>query len=110
MVATPGISSGYWNARNRPAAARSSGAMSNRFLPLNSTSPAGRRVVGLAGEHIGQRRFARAVRAHDRMHLARIHGEVEAFENFLAVDLDVQIFDFKQRHRTAYPFYPAVFC
>ena len=32
------------------------------------------------------------------MHLARVHGEVEAFQDFLAVDLDVQILDFQQRH------------
>ena len=43
-------------------------------------------VVGLAGEHIGERRLARAVRAHDGVHLALVHGEVEAVEDLLAVD------------------------
>ena len=32
------------------------------------------------------------------MHLAGIHGEIETFEDFLAVDFDVQILDFKQCH------------
>ena len=39
MVATPGISTGYWNARNTPLAARSSGDISSRFSPLNRISP-----------------------------------------------------------------------
>ncbi len=39
MVATPGISTGYWNARNTPLAARWSGAISKRSSPLNSISP-----------------------------------------------------------------------
>ena len=95
MVATPGISSGYWKARNSPAAARASGPMSNRFLPSSSTSPAVGLIVGLAGEHVGERRFSRAVRAHDRVHLARLDDEIEALEDFLAVDLDVQVLDFQ---------------
>ena len=39
MVATPGISIGYWNARNTPLAARSSGSISSTFSPSSSTSP-----------------------------------------------------------------------
>ena len=39
MVATPGISIGYWKARNTPLAARSSGAMASRSSPFQSTSP-----------------------------------------------------------------------
>ena len=50
-----------------------------------------RRVVGLAGEHIGERRFAGPVRAHDGVHLAGIHREIETFEDFFAVDFDVQV-------------------
>ena len=39
MVATPGISSGYWKARNTPLAARSSGSISSTFSPSQRTSP-----------------------------------------------------------------------
>src|SRR6185436_4966936 len=39
MVATPGISIGYWNARNTPFAARSSGCISSTFSPSSRTSP-----------------------------------------------------------------------
>ena len=38
IVATPGISSGYWKARNRPAAARSSGSISSRFAAVEQAS------------------------------------------------------------------------
>jgi len=36
---TPGISIGYWNARNSPARARSSGDMARRSRPRYVTSP-----------------------------------------------------------------------
>ena len=39
VIETPGISTGYWNERNKPSWARSSGFISNRFLPLNQASP-----------------------------------------------------------------------
>src|SRR5437660_6041961 len=39
IVATPGISTGYWNARNTPLAARSSGSISRRSSPLNRIPP-----------------------------------------------------------------------
>ena len=69
MVATPGISSGYWKARNRPLAARSSGARLEHVLAVEQHLAFGHLVVVLAGEHVGERRLARAVRAHDGVHL-----------------------------------------
>ena len=39
MVATPGISIGYWKARNTPLAARSSGAMASTSSPFQVTEP-----------------------------------------------------------------------
>ncbi len=39
MVATPGISIGYWKARNTPLAARSSGAISRMLSPFQRMSP-----------------------------------------------------------------------
>ena len=38
-IDTPGISTGYWNERNNPSRARSSGFMASRSLPLNNTLP-----------------------------------------------------------------------
>ena len=55
----------------------------------------GDRVVGLAGEHMGERRFARAVGAHDGVHLALLDRQIETVEDLLAVDLDVQVLDFQ---------------
>src|SRR6266446_2356547 len=39
MVATPGISNGYWKARKRPRAARSSGGSARMSSPSSNTSP-----------------------------------------------------------------------
>ena len=68
------------------------------FLAVEQDFALGDLVAGLAGEHIGERRLARAVRAHDGVHLALLDRQVEAVEDFLAVDFDVQVFDFKKRH------------
>ena len=59
-------------------------------------------VVGiLAGQHIGQSRLARTVRAHNGGDLTLLDGQIEAVEDFLVLDLDMQILDFKQRHKTS---------
>ena len=39
MVATPGISIGYWKARNTPLATRSSGLISMMLSPFQRMSP-----------------------------------------------------------------------
>ncbi len=91
MVATPGISIGYWKARNRPLAARSSGSISSTFSPSSSDFAFGHLVLLAAGEHVGERRLARSVRAHDGVDLALVDDEVEAVEDLLALDLDVQV-------------------
>ena len=44
---------------------------------------AGDRVLRVAGDRVGQRRLAGAVRAHDRVGLARLHGQVDAAEDLL---------------------------
>ena len=49
-------------------------------------------VGGVAGDRVGQRRLARAVRAHDRVHLVRVDREVDALDDRGAVlERDVQI-------------------
>src|SRR5712692_1010082 len=58
----------------------------------------GHDVVGLAGEHVRERRLARSVRAHDGMHATLTDLQVETVEDVLAVDLDVQILHFQQMH------------
>ncbi len=59
---------------------------------------AGDFIARLAGDHMRQRRFAGAVRPHDRVHLARVHGQRQSMENLTLLDTDFQIFHFKQRH------------
>jgi hypothetical protein len=45
------------------------------------------------GQHLRQRALARAVRAHDGVHLAGAHVEVDAVQNRLAFDADLQVLD-----------------
>ncbi len=47
---------------------------------------AGDFVGRMAGQHLGEGALARAVRPHDRVHFAALHREVDALENFDAVD------------------------
>jgi hypothetical protein len=76
-LATPGISMGYWKARNRPARARSSGP--GRAGPGPGSAPALGDLVALAArQHLGQGALAGAVRPHDGVDLAGLHGEVDA--------------------------------
>ena len=70
-------------------------AHGEKVLALPGHGTGGDLIVLLAGEHISERRFARAVRAHDGVHLATRQFEVEAFQDLAAIDIDVQILDLK---------------
>ena len=83
---TPGIAVGYWNARNRPALARSSGARRQDALPVQQDIAARHLVVRVAGDGVGQRALAGAVRPHQRMHFALADGQVDALQDRLAFD------------------------
>ena len=65
-------------------------------LALEQDLAAGDFIARLAGDDMGQRRFAGAVRPHDRVDLARIHGERQPVEDFALLDTNLQIFHFKQ--------------
>ena len=43
-----------------------------------------------------QRRFAGAVRPHDRVHFALVHGQRQPVEDLALLDTDLQVFHFKQ--------------
>ena len=54
----------------------------------------GHLVGRVAHQRIGERRLARAVRAHDRVLLVQVHGEVDPLDDLGAVrEGDVQILD-----------------
>ena len=52
-------------------------------------------IPGPPAQHIGQRRFPRAVRPHDRMDLARINSERKALEDRLVSDRGGKVIDFE---------------
>ena len=64
-----------------------------QILSAKLYAAAGHFVARLAAEHIRQRRFARAVRAHDRMYLARRHVQAQTLEDRLIAYLRVKIGD-----------------
>ena len=76
------------------------GALVGRHLQqvfaLEQDFAAGDFVARLAGDDVGERRLAGAVRPHDRVHFARVHGQRKPVENLTLLDTDLQIFHFKQ--------------
>ena len=52
-------------------------------------------ITGTAAQRIGQRRFPRAVRPHDRMNLPRVDGKREALEDRLVPDGVREVIDLK---------------
>ena len=98
---TPGIVAGYWKARNRPARARSSGSASVRSSPFEQDAALGHLVGGVAHERVGERGLARAVRAHQGVRLALLHGQVDAVEDLAVLGADVQVLDL-QGHAIAF--------
>ena len=90
---TPGISTGYWKARNRPSRARISGSMSSRSL-----SPEGHRagidaVAVATGKHRRERALSGAVGPHDGVHGPRLYVEIDPAQNALAVHAGVEVAD-----------------
>ena len=67
-----------------------------QVLALEQDFAAGDFVARLAGDDVAQRRFAGAVRPHDRVHLARVHGQRQPVEDLAILDTNLQIFDFEQ--------------
>ena len=98
VMVTPGMATGYWKAMKRPMRARSSGSASVMSSPLKRIEPSVTSSVGLAHDHVGQRRLARAVGAHERVDLALAHGEVEPAQDLLVAGADVQVLDLEVGH------------
>ena len=72
---------GYWNARNRPSRERLSGRQLQQVAALPQDLAALDHVRRVAHQRVGERRLARAVRAHDRVDLALGDRQVDALED-----------------------------
>src|SRR6266566_3888136 len=96
----PRIATGYWNARNAPPRLR---GHREQVLPFVPHLTGGDRVGRMAGEHLSERALPRAVRPHDRMHLAGLHRQVDALEDLAALDGGVEIPNLEQ-HVSRLPF------
>src|SRR3954451_9781948 len=60
------------------------GRLFQQILPFVKNLARGDVIAVTSGEDGGESAFAAAVRAHDRMDLAFVDGEVDAFENLFA--------------------------
>src|SRR5579862_2354967 len=93
----PGISTGYWKARNTPSL-RLLGLHFEKIFAVEEHLALGHVVGFAARQYLRQRALARSVGAHDGMHFTRIDGQINAFENFVTAYLGVQIPDFQKTH------------
>ena len=71
------------------------GLQVEQVLPAVEHRAAGHLVGRVAGQHLGQRALARAVRAHDGVHLAGVDREVDALEDLLVAGARAQVSDFQ---------------
>ncbi len=72
------------------------GAGLGHVLAVEQDLPFGDLVGRMAGDRVGERRLARAVRAHDRVHLVRVDREIDALDDLGAVlERDVQVLQFE---------------
>ena len=67
--------------------ALSSAPMSRTLSPSAEDVAAGDLIGGVTGERVGERGLAGAVGAHDRVHLIRVHRQVDAADDLRAVRL-----------------------
>jgi len=71
------------------------GGQSENILAVEGGAPRGHLIFRMTGEREGQRRFAAAVGAHERVNLAAFDHEIDAFEDLVSVDAAMKIFDAK---------------
>jgi hypothetical protein len=55
-------------------------------------------VTRLAGDDVGQGRLAGAVRPHDRVDLALVHGQRQPVEDLTFLNTNLEVFHFEQSH------------
>ena len=77
MLVTPGSRPGT-GTPGTCLRARAPRAPGEQILAVVEHLAAGHLVAVAAGQHLRQRALAGAVRPHDRVHLARLHREVDA--------------------------------
>ena len=84
ITETPGISCGYWNARNMPALARTSGGQSVMSSPWNRIRPAVTSYSGEPSKVLARVLLPGSVGAHDGVRLAGVDRQRQASEDLFA--------------------------
>ena len=70
-------------------------AHGQQVLPLVGDGAPGDLVARPPRQHVRERRLPRPVRPHDRVHLARVHGQVQPLEDVVPSHLRAQPLDLK---------------
>ena len=83
---TPGTSTGYCIARNSPRCGALPRGQPEQLLAVDRDRTGGHLVVAAPHQRVRERRLPRSVRAHERVHLARAHLEVDAAQDLVAGD------------------------
>jgi hypothetical protein len=76
-----------------PFQARSSGREFEQVLALVGHGAFGHFVFFPARQDVRKGALARAVRTHDGVHFTSLHFEVQSFQDLLAFDVGVEVFD-----------------
>jgi len=95
-VATPGISFHRILEREEHALGGALvGIHLKQVFALEQDFASGHVIARLAGDDMAERRLAGAVRPHDGVNFACIHGEVETMKDLVIFHLNLEAFDFE---------------
>jgi hypothetical protein len=73
------------------------GAELRHVLAVEEDLALGDLVGGMAHQRVGERRLARAVRAHERVGLVQVDRQIDALDDLGAVlEADLQVLEFEQ--------------
>ena len=93
---------GVLEGEEHPRLAAHVGRPRRDVLALEEEAPGRHLVVRVAEEGVGERRLPRAVGAHQGVHLARQHCQLDALEDLLALDGDMEALDAEERRAGAH--------
>ena len=83
---TPDTETGYWNARNMPSLARSSGVSCSRSCPLKVTFPPVTSYLGWPARTLARVLLPELLGSHEGVDLPLGYREIYSLQDLLAVD------------------------
>ena len=87
---------GLLEGQEDPGLAADVGGPPGDVLAVEPDGSGGHLEGGVAEQHVGQRGLARAVGPHQRVHLSRSHGQVDALQDRLTLHRDMEALDLQE--------------